>query len=101
MFKFLAYLRYFLYCVNEHSLHSPFTFDIYTKIIKDSKKQSPDQSIENLRKILLSSKDTFRLKDFGTKEDREVKVSDLAKKSLSPAYKSIILRDLIEFMESP
>lgn len=59
------YFQFFLASKNEHSLHSPFVFELYTKIIQ-ARIQSPIFSaIENLRKKLLKNRTIIEITDFG------------------------------------
>jgi hypothetical protein len=55
-------LNYWLDAVNEHSLHSPFLYDLYEKVIKAESESFPE--IENLRDKLLE-------------DHREIEVNDL------------------------
>ncbi len=59
------YLQFLFNSKNEHSLHSPFVFELYTKIIH-AKTQFPlFQEIENLRKKLLENRSIINITDFG------------------------------------
>jgi predicted O-methyltransferase YrrM len=59
------FLKFLLVSKDKHSLHSPFVFDLYTKIIKDSKTHKIFAEIENLRKKLLKNKTVIEITDFG------------------------------------
>ena len=59
------FFKFLLASKNEHSLHSPFVFDLYTKIIKDKKQFSIYTKIENLRKKLLKNRSIIEITDFG------------------------------------
>jgi predicted O-methyltransferase YrrM len=50
--------------VDEHSLHSPFFFELYTKTIKG--RTTDSQSIEQLRQKLLSDNRRIEVTDFGS-----------------------------------
>lgn len=64
--KMLKYFFQFLLASkNEHSLHSPFVFDVYTKIVKDKKKLPIYVEIEFLRKKLLKNRTVIEITDFG------------------------------------
>ena len=59
------YFQFLFAAKNEHSLHSPFVFELYTKIIQ-SKTQFPVfLSIENLRKKLFKNRSIINITDFG------------------------------------
>ena len=84
-FQLKTFLNYWLDAVDEHSLHSPFLFDLYTKIIKVEAEGIAE--IENLRTQLLTDQREIVIDDLGkgskhlTSQKR--KISDIAKTSLS------------------
>lgn len=82
----LDYIKYLLKAKDEHSLHSPFVFDFYTKILKDKSQKAEYASIEALRKQLLSDKRIISINDFGagakTNKNTQRTVGDIAHKSL-------------------
>lgn len=82
----LDYIKYLLKAKDEHSLHSPFVFDFYTKILKDKSLYNDYVDIETLRKELLSDNRIVNINDFGagakTNKSSQRKVSDIARKSL-------------------
>ena len=59
------YLQFLFNSKNEHSLHSPFVFELYTKIIQSKTKHPVFQEIEDLRKKLLKNHSTIEIIDFG------------------------------------
>ena len=59
------FFKFLLASKNEHSLHSPFVFDLYTKIVKDQKTLPIYPKIENLRKKLLKNRNFIEISDFG------------------------------------
>ena len=59
------FFKFLLASKNEHSLHSPFVFDLYTKIVKDKKQLPIYTKIENLRKKLLKNRSIIEITDFG------------------------------------
>ncbi len=59
------FFKFLLASKNEHSLHSPFVFDLYTKIITDQKILPIFTEIENLRKKLLKNRMVIEITDFG------------------------------------
>lgn len=59
------YFQFLFASKNEHSLHSPFVFELYTKIIQ-AKNQFPSfLAIENLREKLLKNRSIIEITDFG------------------------------------
>lgn len=82
----LDYIKYLLKAKDEHSLHSPFVFEFYAKVLKDKTHSAEYVEIENLRKQLLDDKRIINITDFGagakTNKSIQRTVSDIAKKSL-------------------
>lgn len=61
-----AYLKYLLRSGNEHSIHSPFIFDLYTQVIAAKKDSNPDYAVlKKLRKELLASNEQIKILDLG------------------------------------
>lgn len=61
-----AYIKYLLRSGNEHSIHSPFLFDLYTQIIAQRKDNNPDYAdLKALRKELLKSNREIEILDLG------------------------------------
>jgi len=59
------YFQFLLASKNEHSLHSPFVFELYTKIIQAKIKSPIFSVVENLRKKLLKNRSIIEITDFG------------------------------------
>jgi predicted O-methyltransferase YrrM len=59
------YFQFLLASKNEHALHSPFVFELYTKIIQSKNTFSIFEQIENLRKKLLKNRSIIEIADFG------------------------------------
>lgn len=61
-----SYFKYLLRSGNEHSIHSPFLFELYTKVIKDKSETHPDyKNLKLLRQELLASNETIEILDLG------------------------------------
>lgn len=79
------YLKYLFQSGNEHSLHSPFLFDFYTKVVKDKQPLPDYAAIEELRKELLKNERAIAITDFGAGSKRtsanERKIKDIARNS--------------------
>lgn len=61
-----AYFRYLFHSGNEHSIHSPFVYDLYTQVIAAKKDRNPDyKSLKSLRKELLKSDQQIEILDLG------------------------------------
>lgn len=91
-FRIKSFFSWWLEAVDEHSLHSPFYFDLYTKQIKPG--ILPDQylHIENLRQKLLTDRRYITVRDLGSKRLKKSTrmIADIARTSLSPARYSVI-----------
>lgn len=74
-FLIRTWLNYWLDAVDEHSLHSPFLFDLYTKVIK--RKDNLRTEVEALRQKLLKNETVLNYEDPGAgsvrKGDRTIK----------------------------
>lgn len=86
-FKIKTYLNYWLDAVDEHSLHAPFLFDFYTRVIK--REAIPVSKFESLRKQLANDHREIEVKDLGAGSKHLAsnlrKISDIASLSLSDA----------------
>lgn len=61
-----AYIKYLLRSGNEHSIHSPFLFELYNNVIAVRKDHNADyEPIRTLRKELLSSDEEIEILDLG------------------------------------
>lgn len=87
MYRIRSFLSYWLNAVDEHSLHSPFFFDLYTTIIKSPPSQPGYTAIESLRRKLTHDHRTIKVQDFGTgaAKGSARKISSIARTSLTPA----------------
>lgn len=90
LFRAKAFINHWLDSVEEHSLHSPFFFDFYDKVIRGSSEEDFSQ-IEGVRSKLLQNQGTIRIDDLGSGssakalQKRERKISDIAATSFTPA----------------
>lgn len=99
MFQVLAYIKYWLQQVDEHSLHSPFLFEFYNDLVRQATVK-PDREIEILRKALIQSKQQIEFQELGagsrlTKSSQR-KISTIAKYSTTPLKFSLFLNALIK-----
>ncbi|WP_461077831.1 O-methyltransferase [Spirosoma flavus] len=101
----LAYFRYLSRARDEHSLHSPFLFSLYTQIIRA--KQAPQPffaSIQRLRKTLRSSRQSITITDLGAGSrvnmSRQRTIGDIARHSQKPARFGRLLFRLIQRFEA-
>lgn len=101
-FQVKTYLNYWLDSVNEHSLHSPFLYDLYTKVI--NVEPISDLEIEKLRFDLLKTHREINVEDLGAKSkhfsDGKRKISDIAETSLSSIKLSSLYYRLADYAEA-
>ncbi|KOF03369.1 hypothetical protein OB69_08375 [Roseivirga seohaensis subsp. aquiponti] len=94
----LAYIKYWLLAMNEHSLHSPFLYSFYTKVVKKDNKKG-FEPIEALRKSLLQNDEEILIEDLGAgsriSNSNTRKVSQIAKHASTPARFSRLLNRII------
>lgn len=85
-FRIRSFLSYWLNAVDEHSLHSPFFFDLYTTQIKQRPHKGEFEHIEALRRKLLSDKRHITVDDHGSGHTRKAsrQISVIAAASSSP-----------------
>lgn len=99
------YLKFLKKSKNEHSIHSPFVFELYTKIIQ-SKVQSPIfQEIENLRRKLSQNKTIIEITDLGAGskiyKNNQRQIRQITKNAeKSPKFGQLLFR-LIQYFKPP
>lgn len=96
----LAYLRYLARARDEHSLHSPFLFTLYTNVIRaDSRREPAFRNMRALRNELRRSRQTIQITDYGAgskvNPSRERTIGDIARHSQKPARFGRLLFRLI------
>lgn len=99
-FQAKAFLSYWLNCVDEHSLHSPFFYDFYTKVVK--KNPTPNEAAERLRAELLNSTLTLDINDLGAGsvlKSKQRHVKDIARHSLSTNKFSALYSRVLAFYQ--
>lgn len=98
-FQLRSFITYWLDAVDEHSLHSPFFFDFYTKTLKTEVIDLKLAHIEELRLKLLSDDRSIEVTDLGSGSTHFIssrrKISDIAGTSLSPRKFSLLYRKII------
>jgi len=103
LFKIKSYLQYHLKAVDEHGVHSPFVFDLLTKVIKSPKHYYAFDEIEHIKKQLKSSNDSIQQIEFGagshTLKSVEKKIAQLAKTVSIPKSQGELLFKLVEYFQ--
>lgn len=101
LFAVSRYLRYWLLKVNEHSLHSPFLYKLYTEIIKNDN-VAGFEKLETLRASLLASDQSVAIKEMGagSRVDNAPtrKVADIARHAITrPPFSRLLFRIIREY----
>lgn len=95
--QFLQFLIYLFRAKDEHSIHSPFVFDLYTNIIKEAKPYYAFANIESIRaKYLLESK-SISVTDFGTGNSSKRRISTIASRTLKKPKSAELLFRLANY----
>ncbi len=92
LFRIRSFIYYWLNAVDEHSLHSPFLFDLYTSVIKSTAPPARYAPIEKLRAKLLRDRRVITVRDFGSGASRKTDrtIANIARSSLStPKFSGI------------
>jgi len=103
-FQIKSYLHHWLHTVDEHSIHSPFFFDFYEKVIRPKKPLHGFEEIENVRKRLLESNLEIEMQDLGA-QSRHFKtekrlLSRIAETSTSPQPLCELMYRIINYMNA-
>lgn len=98
MFQVLSFIKYWLLKTDEHSLHSPSIFQLYTEVIKNGHKNLLEE-VEGLRRRLIKDSSQIEVTDFGAgsrvNQTNYRTLGEIAKNASTPASFSALLRQLI------
>jgi predicted O-methyltransferase YrrM len=88
LYPFFSYLYYWLVKEDRYAIQSPFVFDIYNGLIAHAQySKDKDLNIEEIRKLLLNSKEVCEIDDFGAGSKKlkraTRKISSITKHSTS------------------
>lgn len=97
----IDYLAYLLKAKGAQGIHSPFVFELYNKVIRESQNYYEFSPIEQMRQRMLHSKDGIEVTDFGAggKGSSMKKVKDIARKSAIPPKQGRLLFRLANFLQ--
>lgn len=101
----IKYSKYLLTASNSrgHGIHSPFVFDLITKVFNDDRKFYCYDEIESLRSKLLIDNTTIPVTDFGAGSrmnlHKKRKISAIAKSSLKPKKYAQLLFRLVNYFQ--
>lgn len=104
-FQLKTFVTYWLDALTEHSLHSPFFFEFYSKTLKATDTDNRSPEIETLRQLLLKDRTIVNTEDFGAGSTRfqnsSRAIGDIAKTSLSPRKYSQLYERIIRRFDNP
>jgi predicted O-methyltransferase YrrM len=103
-FQLKSYLNHWLSVVDEHSIHSPFFFDFYNKVIKSKTELSGFEEIEKTRTKLLQDQTQITVNDLGAKskhfKNNKRTIAQVASTSLAPQQMSSFLFKVITYLDA-
>ena len=95
-YQLKKYVHYKLNAKDEHSIHSPFVFKLYTEVIDNRNKFYAYDELNKIRQELLSNNEAIEVTDLGAgskKMSNTRKISDIAKCSVvNQKYGELIFR---------
>jgi len=101
IFVAFRYLNYILNAVDEHSLHSPYIYDLYSRIIKPDIQSKEFKEYEQLRNQLRADRRKLHITDLGAGSAvyrKPVKtVGQIARQSVTSPKQSRLFNRLIRF----
>lgn len=102
-FRARAYLHHWLEAVDEHSIHSPFFFDFYEKVIKPKRYQGQPE-LEAVRTKLLTSTTQIEMADLGVAsphfQSDNRSLSKIAATSASPKPLCELLQRIVTYIQA-
>ncbi len=104
IYHLTAYLSHWLNVVDEHSIHSPFFFDFYNKVVHGKTESSEFEKIEKLRSGLLNNTSAVEVVDLGAgsqalRGDQKT-LGDIARISVSPRKLTEFYARLIQYTDA-
>ncbi|MBK8293165.1 MAG: hypothetical protein IPK96_21785 [Flammeovirgaceae bacterium] len=103
-FQIKSFIRHWLHVVDEHSIHSPFFFDFYEKVIRNKNKSESFEDIERVRKKLLESAMEIDVQDLGASsayfKNEKRTLSKVAATSISPATVCEFLYRIVHYQQA-
>ncbi len=101
LYRVKKYFQYKLHAKNEHSIHSPFVFKLYTEVIKSKNQENAFEVLNKIREELLQNNETIEITDLGAgskKMGTTRKISDIAKYSVvNQKYGELLFRLIAYF----
>lgn len=104
MYTILSYIKYKLTAKNQHSVHSPFVYDLVTQCFYDSESYPAYDKLKTYKEYLLASDDTVQVTDLGeggsSKTTEERKVSAITKIAASLNKGQRLMYRLVKYLNS-
>lgn len=93
-----SFARHWLYETDDHSIHSPFFYDLYTKLV--ARKHADDLPVmEDLRRELEHNKTVLQIEDFGSgaqgQKTHSRTIGQVARSSTTPYRQALFYLDLL------
>jgi len=97
----INYIVYLLKAKGAQGIHSPFVFELYNKVIKESENYYEFSAIEHLRKRLLHSGELVEVTDLGAGKQgvHKRKVKSIIRRSAIPPKQGRLLFRLVNFLQ--
>lgn len=92
--QIINFIKHKLVAGNQHSLHSPYFFNLYNKLVNDAQFYCFEE-IEKLRIALSSYPNEIVLEDFGTGKTRKTIAARIIKNSSKPAKQAQFIFKLV------
>lgn len=103
-FQIKSYIQHWLHVVDEHSIHSPFFFDFYEKVIRGKKEREEFEDIEQIRRKLLESTMEIDVQDLGASsayfKNEKRTLSEIAATSISPQKICEFLYRIVRYQQA-
>ncbi|RYU77898.1 O-methyltransferase [Hymenobacter persicinus] len=103
LFQALSYILFLLRSGNAHGLHSPFVFELYTRVIHDETPVAAYGPIEARRQQLRTDNTTITVRDFGagshTGAGRQRRLRDVARTAAKPRQFGQLLFRLVRHFQ--
>ncbi len=97
------YAWYYLHAKTKHGVHSPFVYDLVTKVLEDKTVYEEYARVEKLRQTLLTNRMVTEVEDFGAGGAEgsiyERKISDIAARAAKPARWGKLLYRICRYFE--
>lgn len=101
--EFKHFLLHKYHAINRHGLHSPFVYDLNTKILNRKKNFVCFDSIEENRNTLLADQTLLEVEDLGAgsriSKNNQRTIQSIAKNALAPASQAQAIFKIIEYFK--